>query len=239
MPLPLLPCRYQGCEYRCKICQSVRFSADQLAAHAKSKHRISRKDYENKYGDLKTKSAIFKCKICSAEIQHNIKSIIFHLRQRHQMSNADYMKKFNLKSYKKRISTRECLNASSKASKPAKPLPGRSIKPKHQRSQKDYETNFRLFKNKSSTFECKICNKKMRHNIESIASHLQKRHQMSNDTYLKKFVIKPCKIRLTPFEKQSESTKANIPSQHSPKRRRSDSSTEKEVYQSEDDTLST
>ena len=78
--------------YDCRICEQKFFAPSNLANHYR-KHLLSKNEYLERYGTLKTHSSDFQCHECKTTIPFIRHKVVHHLRN-HDQSPADYFKYF-------------------------------------------------------------------------------------------------------------------------------------------------
>ena len=81
---------YKGCEYRCKTCDKVYGSVEQIRIHLRKSHKMGN-DRDNY--DM-TRVEYFDCVICGANMLRDYLVIKTHVKSKHKMGMVEYAKDY-------------------------------------------------------------------------------------------------------------------------------------------------
>ena len=89
----------------------------------------------------------------------------------------------------------------------------RHLQDKHQMLPTDYLEQYGTMESKEALHRCKLCNKSLKQNIDSIGRHLKVKHGMTTEAYKKQFQLekRQVEIRVEPDPRKSATLDQPMP----------------------------
>ena len=188
------------CSYNCQICN--KYEANSYSAfigHIHQVHQVSGKIYSPKNGGkLSTKTVNHTCQLCGLILDWDRSPISRHLVRLHpSVSVLEYVQTFQdsytdfptLPENKSEKWMNGCIFECKKCNNPEH-FTTRSklilhLHQTHEMSIKEYVDQFKTLFSKFASHECKICQRSVRWDKDSIIAHLEKVHTMTTDAYVR------------------------------------------------------
>lgn len=194
---------------KCYLCSGLMLSKLSMYAHLRQHHDMTSKEYRKMFGSFGTNPSCFTCKVCLAQIPHNLPNMTEHLSW-HGLSMEQYNEQYNRPSAdssgKGNVNKEEA--AMQKAMKrwlnqgkydceacdvQCVDLAqiNSHLKRKHFNiTYKEFREQYKSVGKELVFHQCLLCPKKVRHNRIHIGGHIERRHKSNLVYYYKNFVAK-------------------------------------------------
>ena len=155
---------YEGCSYTCVLCNKHYDIYFSYHGHLKKIHNMSMEQYHSQYGQEGEVNRYYACKICHTNIVWRLFNIRKHMESTHELTLHQYGAAY------------EGISAAESKQKPAKVV---------QVSQPVLE---KMWYEGPDQYKCLICNGKITHKYNNIASHMTLIHDLSMSEYEKELI---------------------------------------------------
>ena len=187
------------CTFECQVCSFETNSYPSIFPHINNVHKISTKAYMEKYDGKTSKNIVLHaCQLCGYILNWDRSTIVNHLATKHHsVSIIEYYQEYEhtyeefpilLENEKDQWMNQcifECIECPQKENLNTRNKLILHLHKEHQMSIKDYLDKHGRSIATVIYMNCKICEKAIRWDSDSIVAHLDKFHQMTPDNYVK------------------------------------------------------
>ena len=191
------------CSYSCQLCSFEANNYSNFNGHLSSFHQLTGKDYVSSFGQFVTSVVKHTCQICGAIFHWDRSIIVKHLSRLHNsVSVADYVATHE-NSYTDTPVLEEstndqwmnrCVFECKECEVPTQ-MNTRSklilhLDATHQLEMKEYMERHKTIFSASYNFNhpCKVCDKRVRWDRDSIVAHLDKYHGLTSEDYRNQYI---------------------------------------------------